>query len=719
MNPDDIKAEKNTNVDVATRFEIMAPLPRTLQGTQCVIHNHEILICGGSGERGCYSYHTLKNTYKRICSYPNDVELFGHCVVKYVNNDNPNGITLLSFGGPENEKKHTLMMKYVSIWDVDSEIDNANIECYNTWNHLTDNQNKAISIGRSESDYEGVRAVVGGSNNHLLFITYFPNNIDVFNLITLQYINHATLPIDPEYPICYHCFISMAENGSSIVNLNKDITIMWLFCYEKGLRIEYNEDTNTFGFHSIRVCTTIRSFYSYACVCVNDFILFFGGDDGAEIDALKDMYKYSITEDKWVKFEYSLPFPLTDCVATLNDNNMYVHIIGGYDGDDAVSTHIRTKVDNWMKEETEFEKKWLIEEEEKREIEDIKIELEEMQEGDDIYKLKRRKEIKIITEYWVRSLFIKFGWIHEFDVIISKYILMKYFKPLKIFRGHDDILCSVKFSPDDTKLVTTSYDKTIRIWDVKSGKEIHILRGHTGPVYAAQFSPDGKTVVSCSLDKTIRLWDTETGTETRKIEEHTKSVTNTEFSPDGKTIVSSSYDQTIRIWDVKSGKEKSRFEGHSNAVNDVQFSPDGQLIVSSSLDNTIAIWDVKSGEQKKILKGHTNWVMRAKFFPDNRLVVSCSADGTIRVWDAILGTQLKKLCGHFDVVIDVQFFPDGQSLMSCSMDETIRLWDIKLGMEIQILKGHEQEVAGVDISTYSNTIVSCSNDGTVRLWGQL
>ncbi|ETO36147.1 hypothetical protein RFI_00915, partial [Reticulomyxa filosa] len=101
-----------------TTFQTLKELPTLLWQSQCVLHKHEFIICGGFGQRACYSYDTLKNEYKFICEYPSDVELIGHCVVKLVDNNNNNNqdrdqITLLSFGSNYNGKsKHTLVMKY-------------------------------------------------------------------------------------------------------------------------------------------------------------------------------------------------------------------------------------------------------------------------------------------------------------------------------------------------------------------------------------------------------------------------------------------------------------------------------------------------------------------------------------------------------------------------------------------------------------------------------
>ncbi|ETO35627.1 hypothetical protein RFI_01435, partial [Reticulomyxa filosa] len=118
-----------------------------------------------------------------ICEYPIDVELFEQCVVKLV--DNNNQITLLSFGG---YPKHTLVMKYVSVWSNGSNNDDENenemklnkSNNYNEYVPFTDNHNRPIIIGKDNGYYNGARAAIGGVNNHLLFITYPTKNNNNF-----------------------------------------------------------------------------------------------------------------------------------------------------------------------------------------------------------------------------------------------------------------------------------------------------------------------------------------------------------------------------------------------------------------------------------------------------------------------------------------------------------------------------------------------------------
>ncbi|ETO07310.1 hypothetical protein RFI_30083 [Reticulomyxa filosa] len=374
-----------------TLFQTLKELPTRLFGSPCVLYKHEILICGGWDKRTCYSYHTIKNEYKFICEYPSDIQLNGHCVVKLVDNNNKhsNQITLLSFGSDRyGRDKHTLVMKYVSVWsNISNKLNKSNeFNNYNQWVPFTDNHNNPIIIGRYQDIYEGARAVISGSNNHLLFITYQTNNISVFNLNTFQFSKHYFLP---NTYISYHCFVLNPKNGQDIMKTNeekKQNYQMLLFCKKIGLLIEYDEDSNNFQFHKLHVCDDITSFKYYAYVCIDDAILFFGGYGN---DVSKSVLKYSIQENKWTIFQSTLPSQLHTCAAILSTEDNYIHIIGGKDYKHAsVSTHMKTKVHAWSPSPL------------------------------------AKKEIKYIIEYWIRTSEIKLGWIDDFDQIIIKYSKM-------------------------------------------------------------------------------------------------------------------------------------------------------------------------------------------------------------------------------------------------------------------------------------------------------
>ncbi|KAJ6559983.1 hypothetical protein B0H19DRAFT_1375904 [Mycena capillaripes] len=192
----------------------------------------------------------------------------------------------------------------------------------------------------------------------------------------------------------------------------------------------------------------------------------------------------------------------------------------------------------------------------------------------------------------------------------------------KKLTGHSNGVLSVAFSPDGRRIVSGSFDNTIRIWDSETGAALGApWTGHSSTVWAVAFSPDGRQIVSGSKDNTIHIWDSETGVA---------------FSPDGRRIVSGSSDSTIRIWDSQTGAALGApLTGHRHKVWSVAFSPDGRWIVSGSEDNTLRIWDSETGAALGApLIGHGDTVLSVAFSPDGRQIVSGSEDNTIRIWDS-------------------------------------------------------------------------------------
>jgi WD40 repeat protein len=151
--------------------------------------------------------------------------------------------------------------------------------------------------------------------------------------------------------------------------------------------------------------------------------------------------------------------------------------------------------------------------------------------------------------------------------------------------GHSDLVTSVAFSPDSSRIVSGSRDQTIRVWDAQNGQAmLDPIRGHSNFVTSVAFSPDGSRIVSGSQDQTIRVWDAGNGQAMLDpIRGHSNWVTSVAFSPEGSRIVSGSDDQTIRIWDAQNGQAMlDPIKGHSNSVTSVAFSSEGSRIVSGS-----------------------------------------------------------------------------------------------------------------------------------------
>ena len=244
---------------------------------------------------------------------------------------------------------------------------------------------------------------------------------------------------------------------------------------------------------------------------------------------------------------------------------------------------------------------------------------------------------------------------------------------------------------------------------------VTILEGHTNSVSSVSFSPDGQTLVSGSWDKTVRVWDVNTGRHLRTLTGHTNRVTYVSFSPDGQTLVSGSWDGTVRVWDVNTGRHLRTLT--VSGVISISFSPDGQTLASGSLDGTVRLWDVNTGRHLHTLAGHTHNVTYVSFSPNGNTLASGGGweDGTVRLWDVNTGRHLRTLTGHTDSIRSISFSPDGQTLVSGSWDETVRLWDVKTGRPLRTLTEHTDSVASIKFIPNDKMLTS-NGSSRVAFW---
>jgi WD40 repeat protein len=285
----------------------------------------------------------------------------------------------------------------------------------------------------------------------------------------------------------------------------------------------------------------------------------------------------------------------------------------------------------------------------------------------------------------------------------------------RTFTGHTGSVNSISFSPDGKQALSGSSDKTIKLWDVATGKEIRTFNGHTESVNSVCFSPDGKQALSGSWDKTIKLWDVATGKEIRIFTGHKGWVNSVNFSPDGKQALGSDTG-AIKLWDIATGSEIRTFTGYINGINSVCFSPDGKQALSGSGYNEIMLRDIATGSVIMPFSGHTSGVRSVSFNPDGKLALSGSDDKTVKLWNITTGKEIRTFTGHQEFITSVAFSPDGKQVLSGSGDKTVKLWDVATGRQIINFTGHTNGISSVSFSPDGKQVLTGSYDKTVKLW---
>lgn len=292
-------------------------------------------------------------------------------------------------------------------------------------------------------------------------------------------------------------------------------------------------------------------------------------------------------------------------------------------------------------------------------------------------------------------------------------------REISVIRGHDQMVSSVEFDPNGTRVITGSYDGAARIWDAFSGAQIGKLEGHTDAILSVTFSPDGSRIATASKDMTARIWDAATFKELEVLKDHSERVYAARFVPDQNRILTISKDNTIAIWNPTTGEQITKFNAQAGSkvkLRSLAISPDGTLAATGSTGKTSRIWNIDSGIVRYNLRGHEGDVLSLAFSPDGTQLATGSSDQRIRIFDVRTGAIINQMNGHIGSVRDVQFDTKGKTLISVSSDKTIRFWDVASGELRDLYRGHSGKVMALDINTDGSRIITGATDHTARIW---
>ena len=319
-------------------------------------------------------------------------------------------------------------------------------------------------------------------------------------------------------------------------------------------------------------------------------------------------------------------------------------------------------------------------------------------------------------------------------------------------KGHEAAITHVGFSPAGKQLVSTSADKTARVWDMDhTGAAIRVLERSRAGCSVVRFSPDGQLIAAAG-GNSLRLWDAATGKLVRELSAADKGrIFSVAFSPTDNRLLAVGYGgeadvSHVVLWDIDAGTELARLPGatdladfrldeNTGAVGALAFSPDGKYLVAGfgspymyatrGSPNPLKVWEVATRRLIRRLSGHTGYCVSLDFSQDGTRLASGSRDGTAIIWstESWKATQTLQnpdqdlyLPGRQGMVEDVAFSPDGKTLAMASRERTVHLWDVASGKLLETLKGHSSAVSAVAFSPDGRTLASGGGDQTVRLW---
>jgi len=283
-----------------------------------------------------------------------------------------------------------------------------------------------------------------------------------------------------------------------------------------------------------------------------------------------------------------------------------------------------------------------------------------------------------------------------------------------ILQGHTAPIRDVCVLSENSRIVSTSSDYTLRVWNIKTGLCERTLSVPDSTHWSVCALSDGY-LASGSNDGVIIIWNINTGSADKILKGHTGLVDKIRLLPDGR-IVSASWDRTLRVWNLETGVCERILTGHTDAVTSLCVLNDGKRVVSGSRDNSLMVFDVDTGSIQITLNGHTDAISDICVLSDDR-IVSSSFDRTSCVWDLTTGSiERVRVEEPVSSIIRLVALRDGSNrVMSAVSGAMLHLWNTDDGSTEQTFSGHTQDVWAL-CTAGKGYIVSASRDNTLRVW---
>ena len=246
--------------------------------------------------------------------------------------------------------------------------------------------------------------------------------------------------------------------------------------------------------------------------------------------------------------------------------------------------------------------------------------------------------------------------------------------------GHESFVWNACFSPDGTRIVTGSDDKSARVWNAITGELVGTLSGFERHVWGIDFSPDGARIATASYDGSVRVWDVATCHPLVAFTGHPKSIVRSaQFSPDGSLIVTAADDKSAQLFNSVTGQSTIAPLLHQDSLRSAQFSPDGSRVLTASWEG-VRVWNAANGQLVAIISEHRESVQQTQRSLDaariERAITDRASDQKPAEPEPVPSGPTDIFSNHTGRINCAEFSPDGARVVTASDDSTARVWEL-------------------------------------------
>ncbi|MBF0516940.1 MAG: WD40 repeat domain-containing protein, partial [Nitrospirae bacterium] len=282
--------------------------------------------------------------------------------------------------------------------------------------------------------------------------------------------------------------------------------------------------------------------------------------------------------------------------------------------------------------------------------------------------------------------------------------------------GHRGKITALAVFSDNRHAITASDDKTLRFWDIATGKCIRVFEGHTGAVTSLSLTVDNRSVVSAGADGTIRQWDVISGECVHVIKASKDTITAVVTVADNRRILCGSELGTLSLWDSFTGECISTHNcGSSGKLTALAISPDGMYYYSGG--SSAEFWDLSTGHPIHKFKGpSTSGIKTITVTPNGRYILTAGEDITARLWDVPTGENIRTFQWHMGKPVSAAITPNGKYAVMGGGGGALHFYDISSGELSKSVHWHTGALTAIGISPDCRYIVTGGDETVAGVW---